>query len=400
MLRPNCLVCEDEPWIALDLQKCVTDNGMRVIGPFTTSTDALRWIETSKAPDIALLNFKLNDGACTPLIYALQARGVPIVMQSGLSPDADMPPEVRGLPWLSKPVSDDDLRKALAQAMSALSLKRAAQPVGRFGAYAVHSTPDLKSEERPLTHVLSKRLTALCPLNEREREKLEAAVARTFEVDAGHDVIVMGRQRASCHVLLDGMAAPYRLLPDGRRQITRFAVPGDLLDLDGFVGGKMDHSVATLGRCTVGVIPHQVLRVLSREHPAIGMALWRHTLADTAVFREWVVNVGQRLAQERIAHVMCEVFTRLRDAGLASEINGRRTFTWPLTQTNIADATGITPVHVSRSLQALRGSGLIELSRTKVTILDWDGLVDMSGFETDYLHPVLPGSEARSHSHM
>ena len=397
MAPPICLLCEDEPLIALDLETCLADSGLAIIGPFPTSSEALCWIETGNVPDVALLNFQLGDGSCKPLIDALLKRDVPIVMQSGLRPDPDMPPEVRSLPWLSKPVKDDDLRKALAQVFSPRPTARAAKANGGFYTNAVRSTPNVKFKEQPLTHVLIKRLAMLCPLSGVEQAKLVTAIARTYEVNRGRDVTVLGESEGSCHVLLDGIAAPYRMLSDGRRQITRFCIPGDLLDLDGFVGGKMDHNVVTLGRCTIGVIAHEALRGLSREHPAIALALWRHTLADTAVFREWVVNVGQRSALERIAHVICEVFTRLRDAGRAAEIDGRPTFDWHIKQTDIADATGITPVHVNRSLQALRGGGLIHLSHSTMTILDWDGLADLSGFETDYLVPVLPESGKGAH---
>ena len=378
----------------------LTDSGLAVMGPFSTSSEALRWIETGKTPDVALLDFQLGDGSCKALIDALLKRGVPIVMQSGLRPDPGMPPEVRSLPWLSKPMRYDDLRKALAQALSARPSTRAAKANGEFHTNAVRSTPNVKFKEQPLTHVLIKRLAALCPLSGVEQAKLVTAIARTYDIGGARDVTVMGEPGGNCHVLLEGMAAPYRMLPDGRRQITRFCVPGALLDLDGYVGGKMDHNVVTLGRCTIGVIAHQALRDLSREHPAIGLALWRHTLADTAVFREWVVNVGQRSAPERIAHVICEVFTRLRDAGLATEVDGKPTFNWPIKQTEIADATGITPVHVNRSLQAIRSNGLIELSRSTATIFDWDGLADLSGFETDYLAPVLPESGGGTHLSM
>ena len=115
------------------------------------------------------------------------------------------------------------------------------------------------------------------------------------------------------------------------------------------------------------------------------MALWRHTLADAAMFREWVVNVGQRSGQERIAHLLCEVFSRLQEIGLAIEISGNRTFSWHVTQQDLADATGLSIVHVNRSLQVLRGRGLIETTRDKVTILDWPGLKDLAGFKADYL---------------
>ena len=202
---------------------------------------------------------------------------------------------------------------------------------------------------------------------------------------SGQDIVVSGAPPSECHVLLDGMAAPYKLLSDGKRQIVRFAFPGDFLDLDGYVGGTMDHSVAALGACTVGVIQHQALRDLSRDHSDLAMALWRHTLADAAVFREWVVNVGQRSGEERIAHLLCEVFSRLQEIGLAIEVSGNGTFSWHVTQPDLADATGLSIVHVNRSLQLLRERRLIEAAPDKVTILDWPGLKSLADFKADYL---------------
>ena len=139
MSPPICLVREDEPLIALDLETYLTGSGLAVMGPFSTSTEALRWIETGKTPDVALLDFQLGDGSCKALIDALLKRGVPIVMQSGLRPDPGMPPEVRSLPWLSKPMRYDDLRRALAQALSARPSTRAAKANGEFHTNAIRS---------------------------------------------------------------------------------------------------------------------------------------------------------------------------------------------------------------------------------------------------------------------
>ena len=252
----------------------------------------------------------------------------------------------------------------------------------------------VKTSGVPLTNIFIKRLKSLAALSETAAQAVADAVARTYEVKSGQDIVLSGAPPSQCHVLLSGMAAPYKLLSDGKRQIVRFAFPGDCLDLDGFVGGTMDHCVATLGSCTVGAIPHRALRDLSRDHPDIAMALWRHTLADTAVFREWVVNVGQRSAPARIAHLICEVFSRLQEIGLAIEISGNRTFFWHVTQQDLADATGMSTVHVNRSLQQLRGRGLVETNRDTVTILDWFGLKSLSGFKTDYLELVQHGGSA------
>jgi CRP-like cAMP-binding protein len=228
----------------------------------------------------------------------------------------------------------------------------------------------------------------LAPLSEPAAKAMAHAVVRTRTANSGEDVVLSGALQTKCHVLLKGMAALYKVLSDGKRQIVRFAFPGDFLDLDGYVGGSIDYSVVTLGPCTIGAIQHEALRNLSRDHSDVAAALWHHTVADAAVSREWVVNVGRRPAQERISHLICEVFWRLQELGLATEVNGNRSFSWHVTQQHLADATGLSNVHVNRSLQELRGRGLIAVERDKVIIFDWPSLKSLAGFTADYLAPT------------
>ena len=237
------------------------------------------------------------------------------------------------------------------------------------------------------------RLNSFAHLNPHAVHAAADAVSRTLAITSGQDVVRAGETSSECHVVLSGMAAHYKLLSDGKRQIVRFSFPGDLLDLDGFIGRAMDHSVVSCGPCTVGIISHQTLHELSAAHPEIATALWRHTLADAAVFREWVVNVGQRPAQVRIAHLLCEVCSRLNDFGDADDA-GSRSFSWHLTQQDLADATGLSCVHVNRCLQELRARGLIEITRENVTIHNWRGLKSLAGFNADYL--LLPETGRRS----
>jgi CRP-like cAMP-binding protein len=252
----------------------------------------------------------------------------------------------------------------------------------------------VKSSGDPLAKILIERLKNLAAISETAARAMASAVGRTFTANSGQDIMLSNTPRCECHVLLGGMAAPYKLLSDGKRQIVRFAFPGDFLDLDGYLGGTMDHSVATLGSCTIGVISHQALSEIARDHPDVAMALWRHTLADAAVLREWVVNVGRRSGQERLAHLLCEVFSRLQEVGLAVEISGNKTFSWYVRQQDLADATGLSSVHVNRSLQELRRRGLIEIKRNKVTIFYWPALNSLAGFKGDYLLAHRHGSAA------
>lgn len=251
-----------------------------------------------------------------------------------------------------------------------------------------------------MTDIFIKRLENLAPLSEPAAKAMAHAVVRTRTVKSGEDIVLSGTPQTNCHVLLKGMAAPYKVLSDGKRQIVRFAFPGDFLDLDAYVGGSIDYSVATLGPCTVGAIPHEALRNLSRNHADVAAALWHHTVADAAVSREWVVNVGRRSAQERISHLICEVFWRLQELGLATEVGGNRAFPWHVTQQDLADATGLSNVHVNRSLQDLRGRGLIGTERDRVIIFDWRGLKSLAGFTPEYLALTNQARSETIHQHV
>ena len=236
--------------------------------------------------------------------------------------------------------------------------------------------------------VVTRRLSTHSPLGEGDGRALGDAVTRTLEFAGGDEIVGQATRPSECHVLLGGMAASSKRLPSGDRQIVKFASPGDFLDLDALTAGRMDYAVTALGPCKVGVIPHEALRDLMRARPALADALWRQGALDAAIYREWVVNVGHRLAPERIAHVTCEVFSRLDEVGETIEVKGDMQFSWPVTQGDIADATGLSTVHVNRTLQDLRGRELIRFSAGRMTIRDWAALKQLAGFEADYLRPA------------
>jgi CRP-like cAMP-binding protein len=189
------------------------------------------------------------------------------------------------------------------------------------------------------------------------------------------------RPSRSC-LLLDGFAATYKMTGDGKRQIMAFHVPGDIPDLQSLQLRVLDNSVATLTACKVGFIQHEVLHDLCRRHPRINDALWRETLINAAIFREWMTNIGRRDAYNRIAHLFCEWIVRLRAVGLVRD----RVCDFPMTQNELADATGVSTVHVNRVLQELRGNGLITLKAGTLTILDWEQLKQAGDFDAAYLH--------------
>jgi CRP-like cAMP-binding protein len=162
-----------------------------------------------------------------------------------------------------------------------------------------------------------------------------------------------------------------------------FHIPGDIPDLQSLHLEVMDHNLGTVVASKVAFIPHETVRLFLRAHPRIADVFWRETLIDAAVFREWVVNVGRREAYGRIAHILCEVYVRLRAVGL---VNGH-SYLMPVTQAELGDATGMSTVHVNRTLQELRRDGFISTPRSgQVVIESWDGLQKAGEFDQTYLH--------------
>ena len=182
--------------------------------------------------------------------------------------------------------------------------------------------------------------------------------------------------------MLDGWACRYKQLPNGRRQTVHFFIPGDLCDANVFILGEMDHSIGSITPLRYAEIGPADFEALMARSAALTRALWLNELVNAAVAREWVANVGQRTAHERLAHVFCEMFLRLESLGL-SEGNSCE---WPLTQTDLADATGLTPVHVNRTLQDLRRRRLIETSARKLVVPDLQALKRVAMFNSNYLH--------------
>ncbi|MEA2840507.1 MAG: hypothetical protein QOF41_1837 [Methylobacteriaceae bacterium] len=242
--------------------------------------------------------------------------------------------------------------------------------------------------ESPLNRLVRRLEVDSSPLSQAEKDALLRLPVTIREIDADQDILREGDRPSQCYVILEGFQCRYKMLRDGERQIMSFHIAGDIPDLQSLFLQVMDHSLGTITPNRVGFISHDTLRELIRAQPGIGERLWRETLIDAAVFREWITNVGSRDAYTRIGHLICEFFVRLRSVGLAKGT----TFNFPITQTEIADATGLSMVHVNRSVQQLRADGLIHLERGVCTIPDFARLKDASMFEPGYLH--LQDSEA------
>jgi CRP-like cAMP-binding protein len=236
--------------------------------------------------------------------------------------------------------------------------------------------------ESPLNRLVRRLDVDTSPLSQEEKQAILRLPVTIREIGPDQDVVREGDRPSQCCVVLEGFQCRYKMLSDGERQIMSFHVPGDIPDLQSLFLRVMDHSLGTMTPNRVGFITHDALRDLIREQTGLAERLWRETLIDAAIFREWITNVGSRDAYTRIAHIICEFFVRLRSVGLTKGT----TFNFPITQTEIADATGLSTVHVNRSIQQLRADGLIAIERGVCTIPDFGRLEEAAMFDPGYLH--------------
>lgn len=230
--------------------------------------------------------------------------------------------------------------------------------------------------------LLIRKLEQFGRLSFDERQVLENVPIDVQKIDTGRDLRRDGQRSSHCLLLLDGMVCRYRTMQDGRRQIMSFHFPGDILDLSSLLLGRLDHDIEALTPLEVAPIPHATVLGWITHEPGLGRLLWQDTLVDAAVFREWVVNLGQRSAYTRTAHLLCEMAARLQAVGLAPD----QTCTLPVTAAELADATSLSIVHINRVLQELRSKGLVEARGRTLVLLDRDGLRHAGGFDPGYLH--------------
>jgi CRP-like cAMP-binding protein len=234
----------------------------------------------------------------------------------------------------------------------------------------------------PEDNVLIRRLESIFTLTDDERHALGTLPMQVVVIKEAQDIVREGDVPSRSCLLLSGFACVYKVTGNGKRQIVSFCIPGDIPDLQSLHLEVLDTSLGTLTLCRVGFITHDALRDICERYPRIAAAFWRETLIDAAIFREWVLNVGQREAYSRMAHVFCELFVRLRVVGLAED----HTCDLPITQAEFADALGVSTVHINRVLQEMRAHGLIQTKGAQVTIPDWETLKRAGDFDPTYLH--------------
>ena len=232
------------------------------------------------------------------------------------------------------------------------------------------------------------KLEQVVRLSPPDREMLaRAASDRIRKFPARVDISREGDKPRDVHLILSGWACRYKQLEDGRRQVVSFFLPGDMCDLNVFILKEMDHSIGTITAVTIADLSREFFDEISAGYPRIATALWWETLVNAAIQREWTMNLGQRSASERMAHLLCEIFFRLRLAGLTEGTSCE----FPLTQADLADATGLSKVHVNRTLQEMRAADLVVLKGKTLTVPSLQRLMNAGLFNPNYLHMEREG---------
>jgi CRP-like cAMP-binding protein len=237
-----------------------------------------------------------------------------------------------------------------------------------------------------------RKLRRFAQLGDDEVAALVRIAAHPVRHPRGIDLVREGERPEAMQLLLHGWACRYKIFATGKRQIVGFLLPGDACDVHVTLLDVMDHSIGLLTDADVVAIPAAESAWLMERFARIETALTCSTLVDEAILREWLVSMGQRDAYARVGHLLCELWFRLKAIG---QVDERQRFDFPLTQEQIADALGLTPVHVNRMLRRLKEDGLIALDHRRLALLDASRLIAVSGFDPSYLHQAGGGPAAK-----
>lgn len=229
--------------------------------------------------------------------------------------------------------------------------------------------------------LLIRKLEARDEVSDAERAALRAAAGPDEVFDPRADVVVQGERQTASRLLVSGMVARIKVLEDGRRQITEVHVPGDFVDLHSLLLKRLDHDIAAIGPARLTRFSHEALRRITEAHPHLTRLLWMATLIDAAVHREWLVAAGRKSALEQVAGLFCELLVRNQVVGLAPGDS----YAFPPIQTDLADACGLSSVHINRVVQELREMRLISWANGRVTVHDYPRLAELGRFDPAFL---------------
>jgi CRP-like cAMP-binding protein len=240
----------------------------------------------------------------------------------------------------------------------------------------------LAKRQRMIGDIIIKHLELIGSLSDEDRQALRGIRGEIREVARGEDVLRQGDHPKEAVVVVSGLLQRYTVSPQGDRQIHSFYIPTDTPCLETLHIDVMDNALATVTASRVAFVPHAELYTIMDAHPRVLALIWRETLVQAAIFREWLMRNSKMLAHVNMAHFFCEMMIRAKAAGIARG----NSCDLPITQEELGDALGMTSVHVNRTLAMLRTGGLVEFRSGVLTALDWDKLVDTAEFDPSYLH--------------
>jgi CRP-like cAMP-binding protein len=236
-----------------------------------------------------------------------------------------------------------------------------------------------------MTNRFIDKLSSFGALDSDDIARLTAATSKPDRYSQRQDLIREGDRPGHVFVIVEGWACRYKILPSGTRQILAFLMPGDCCDLHVGLLEEMDHCIQAITPALVATISRDEMDAMMSQHPKIAQALYIAQLVDEGTMRAWITSMGRRSSIERVAHLMCELYLRARNIGLATEAE----FALPLSQALLADSLGMTAVHLNRVLKELRVSGAMTLQRGSLLISNAAKLVQIAGFDENYLHRRL-----------
>lgn len=236
-------------------------------------------------------------------------------------------------------------------------------------------------DPHPVLTQLIQKLETRARLSEADRAAIRGLPYKVRTLGAAAYIVREGQPPQNCYFLLDGFAYRQKLTQGGEREIVSVMVPGDLIDLQNLFLDESDHDLLTLTSATLCVVPRPEMRALSLLRPAIGHAMWVDTLIEASISREWLLSIGRRPARMRLAHLLCEFGVRLK-----AQLTDDAEYQLPMTQEQLGDTLGLTPVHVNRVLKSLEADGLIDRNRRRIRVIDWERLRETAEFNERYLH--------------
>jgi CRP-like cAMP-binding protein len=240
----------------------------------------------------------------------------------------------------------------------------------------------MSSSPEPTLLPMLRKLKLWMPMDKEDEQAILSLPHRVRKLGPTDYIVRDGEQPTHSCLLLSGFAFRHKVSGDGGRQIMSIHMKGDVVDLQNSLLRASDHNVQALTNIEVALVPIEAVQNLAFTRPNVGRAMWFETLVDASIFREWTLNVGRRTALQRTAHLLCEFAVRLETAGLGEQC----AYELPMTQDQLADALGLTSVHVNRTLKTLDAEGLIERTKRSVKIADWKRLAEVGDFDAAYLH--------------